>query len=327
MSYQNLIPLIKKTGSSLTPEKFQERINIVFHNFESAHYDSMHTDMSNSLQEQVSLLVNDVISFKKIENKQLSLLDIGCGTGLSTEFVLKSDLEPNIGKISLLDTSINMLNEAEKKAKNWNKPYELINGYLDSVTGKFDIIIICSVLHHIPELDVFLDQVDKVLNPGGILIHLQDPNLDHLNDSEYMQRKAQYKKELDSKKEKNSKSISSIIPRPMLRWVKRHLNRKDYIDHINDQLLKEKTITKRMTADEIWSVTDIHVETEHEAKGISLAFLKDKLTNFNLVKMRSYCFYGDLKSELLDSYKAKESQCINDNQVNGRNISCVWVKK
>jgi len=325
MSYQNLIPLIKKTGSTLAPEKFQERINIVFHDFESAHYDSMHTDMSNSLQEQVNLLVNDVLASKKIENNKLSLLDIGCGTGLSTEFVLKSDLEPNIAKISLLDTSTNMLKEAEKKAKHWNKPYELINGYLDSVTAKFDIIIICSVLHHIPELDVFLAQVDNALNPGGILIHLQDPNLDHLNDAEYLQRKEEYKNELDRNKQK--KSISSIIPKSMLRWIKRHLNRKDYIDHINDQLLKEKTITKRMTADEIWSVTDIHVETEHEVKGISLKYLQNKLTNFNLVKMRSYCFFGALKSELIDSYKAKESQYINENHLNGRNISCVWVKK
>lgn len=325
MSYQNLIPLINKTKSPLAPEKFQERINIVFHNFESEHYDRIHKDMHNSLQEQVSLLVDDLITFKKIENKNLSLLDIGCGTGLSTEFVLASNLEPNIAKVTLLDTSINMLKQAEIKAKNWKKPYELIHGYLESVTEKYDIIIICSVLHHIPELDVFLKQVDNALNSGGILIHLQDPNLDHLNNAVYIQRKEQYKEQLDGKKKK--KSISSMIPKSMLRWIKRRMNRKDYIDRINDQLIKEKTINKRMTADEIWSVTDIHVETEHEDKGISLAFLKNKLTNFDLIKMRSYCFFGSLKSELSDSYKAKESEYINDNHINGRNISCVWIKK
>ena len=30
MSYTSLLPLLEKTGSILTPEKFQERINIVF---------------------------------------------------------------------------------------------------------------------------------------------------------------------------------------------------------------------------------------------------------------------------------------------------------
>ncbi len=325
MSYQNLIPLLKKTKSPLSPEKFQERINIVFHDFESAHYDTMHKDMRDSLQEQINLLVADVLAAKKMENTNLSLLDIGCGTGLSTEFVLGSNLGANISKVTLLDTSEKMLQEAEKKAKNWNKPYQLVNGYLASVAEKFDVIIICSVLHHIPELDVFLAQVDNALNPGGILIHLQDPNVDHLHDSVYIERKAAYKKELEHQKTK--KGVSSMIPKPMLRWIKRQLNRKDYIDHINDQLLQEKTIHKRMTADEIWSVTDIHVETESEVKGISLAFLQNALTNFELINMRSYCFFGALKSELTASYAAKESLYIDEGQTNGRNISCVWVKK
>jgi 2-polyprenyl-3-methyl-5-hydroxy-6-metoxy-1,4-benzoquinol methylase len=326
MSYNSLLPLIKKTKSTLSPEKFQERINIVFHDFEASHYDAMHTDMWGSLQEQINLLIDDLFASNTLENHQLSLLDIGCGTGLSTQILLNSKLGEQIGQITLLDTSPNMLKLASEKAKNWGKKFKTVNSYLADLNECFDVIIISSVLHHIPDLEMFLSQVDKALNPGGILIHIQDPNGDYLNDAEYKQRKTRYEKELQSIPKR--KKATDFIPKPVLKSIKRILNKKDYIDKINDQLLAEKTIHKRMTADEIWSVTDIHVETKSDFvnKGISLQFLKNQLKNFELIKMRSYGFFGYLKSDLLDSYKVHEEQFIKENQVNGRNISCIWIK-
>ncbi|MFN3754434.1 class I SAM-dependent DNA methyltransferase [Flavobacterium sp.] len=327
MSYQSLLPLLQKTGSTLTPEKFQERINIVFHDFEASHYDAMHTDMWGSLQEQINLLVADLFTHENIENNELSLLDIGCGTGLSTQILLNSKLGQHINQVTLLDTSPNMLKQAELKAKNWGKKFKTVNAYLADINEKFDIIIISSVLHHIPDLEAFLNQVDTALNSGGILIHLQDPNGDYINSAEYLQRKNEYEKQLEALPK--NKKISDFVPKPWLKSIKRLLNRKDYIDLINDQLLAEKTIKRRMTADEIWSVTDIHVETKSDSmnKGISLQFLKKELQNFELIKMRSYGFYGFLKSDLTESYQEKEAQCIAENQINGRNLSCIWIKK
>ncbi|WP_284651840.1 class I SAM-dependent methyltransferase [Flavobacterium terrisoli] len=327
MSYQSLLPLLQKTGSSLSPEKFQERINIVFHDFEAGHYDAMHTDMWGSLQEQINLLIADLFSHHKPQSNELSLLDIGCGTGLSSQILLNSQLGQHINKVTLLDTSPNMLKYAEQKAKTWGKEYKTRNGYLADVNEKFDVIIISSVLHHIPDLEAFLNQVDNALNQGGILIHIQDPNGDYINTTEYLQRKEEYEKVIDALPK--NKKITDFIPKPLLKSIKRMLNRKDYIDLINDQLLAEKTIKRRMTANEIWTVTDIHVETKTDSvnKGISLEFLKKQLTGFELLQMRSYGFYGFLKSDLIDSYKEKEAQFIAENNVNGRNISCIWMKK
>jgi len=327
MSYNSLLPLIKKTKSTLSPEKFQERINIVFHDFEASDYDAMHADMWESLQQQINLLIDDLFTFKKIDNKELSLLDVGCGTGLSSQILLNSKLGAHISQVTLLDTSPNMLKHATEKAKSWNKKFKTVNSYLGDLNEKFDVIIISSVLHHIPDLVAFLKHVDNALNSGGILIHIQDPNGDFLDDSIYNERKLQYEKELEALPKE--KKLIDFIPKSIVRLAKRVLNRKDYIDQINDQLVAEKTIKNRMTADEIWSVTDIHVETKSDVlnKGISLLFLQKQLHNFNLIKMRSYGFFGILKSDLLDSYKEKEEQFIAENQVNGRNISCIWLKK
>ncbi|MDN3676721.1 class I SAM-dependent methyltransferase [Flavobacterium paronense] len=327
MSYDSLLPLHKKIQSPLSVQKFQERVNIVFHDFEAAHYDKMHSDMWGSLQEQINLLVDDLFAYEDIKSHKLSLLDIGCGTGLSTQILLNSKLGEHIEEITLLDTSSNMLKFAEEKAKTWQKKYKTVNAYLSELDEKFDVIIISSVLHHIPDLDVFLQQVNGALNHKGLLIHIQDPNGDFLNDAEYNARKKQYEKELDLIPKK--KKIKDYLPKKIIKSIKRLLNRKDYIDSINDKLLAESIIKKRMTADEIWSVTDIHVETKNDTlnKGISLDYLKKQLPNFELIKMRSYCFFGVLKSDLIDSYKEKESKFIAENQVNGRNISCIWIKK
>ncbi|WP_333875300.1 class I SAM-dependent methyltransferase [Flavobacterium sp.] len=327
MSYQSLLPLLQKTGSTLSPEHFQERINIVFHNFEAQHYDAMHTDMWGSLQEQINLLVDDVLTCKEPESQTLRLLDIGCGTGLSTQMILHSKLGEYISQLTLLDTSPVMLQHAEAKAKTWGKTYRTINGYLSDVQEQFDVIIISSVLHHIPDLATFLQQVDKALHSGGILIHIQDPNGDYINSDGYLQRKKEYEKILSALPKK--RKLTDFIPKSTLKFIKRLLHRKDYIDLINDQLLAEKTIKKRMTADDIWSVTDIHVETKNDSvnKGISLQFLKSQLQNFDLVRMRSYGFYGYLKSDLIETYQQKEAQFIAENQPNGRNIACVWIKK
>lgn len=326
MSYSKLIPLLQKKGSSLTPEQFQERVNIVFHNHEAIHYDQMHTDMKESLQEQIDLLAHDILKSTTL-SKPLKMLDIGCGTGLSSQMLLNSPLGKHIHSVTLLDTSRGMLQKAAEKAKAWNVKYELKNGYVSDVNDTFDVVIICSVLHHIPDLSGFLKQLNSVINPNGILIHLQDPNSDYLHDAQLLARAKQYA-DATKNKSRAANTPISIIPKSIRKWVKKLIGRKDYIDLINDQLLLEKVITKRMTADEIWSVTDIQIEMDkgEENGGISYAFLQEKLVNFQAVSHRSYGFFGLLKSDLLPEFKVDESECIAANQLNGRNLSAAWIK-
>jgi 2-polyprenyl-3-methyl-5-hydroxy-6-metoxy-1,4-benzoquinol methylase len=326
MSYNSILPIIKKTKSNLTPKQFQERINIAFHDQEAFFYDDLHKDMKESLQEQINLLVDDYTGFNKNISDNLTLLDVGCGTGMSTHLLLNSKLGSKIKKLSLLDTSSNMLKHAEEKAKTWNKEYELLNYDIFNCNHKFDMIVICSVLHHIPNLDEFLYQVDNLLNPYGVLIHLQDPNGDYLNDTDYLERVTVY--ELENYQKSNN-SWKNLIPRKFKNYINRNMGRKSYIDKVNDILIAEKTIIKRMTADDIWCVTDIHVESKNNSmnKGISLKRLKNQLNNFELIKSRSYGFFGPLKSELSEKFKKVENDFIINNEPSGRNLSCIWIKK
>ncbi|MBO2544289.1 methyltransferase domain-containing protein [Salegentibacter sp. BDJ18] len=317
---------MKKKGCTLSAEKFQERVNVIFHDHEAAQYDQMHADMKNSLQEQINLLISDLFDHCSFSEKKLKVIDVGCGTGMSTEFLLNSRIEPYIENVTLLDTSKKMLELAGKKAKNWDVKYSVINAELHQISSKFDLVLICSVLHHIPELKKFLKMISEKLRTGGIFIHLQDPNGDYLNDRLYKERV----KELQEQQKLKSldKDFTAYIPKSIKSRINRLLGRKNYIDLINDQLLEEKVIKKRMSADEIWSVTDIHVETKNNTvdKGISLRFLQENLDDFSLISHRSYGFYGKLKYDLDDELRKMEEMYITERQLNGRNISGIWIK-
>ena len=49
------------------------------------------------------------------------------------------------------------------------------DGTLDEVDGTFSLVLIVSVLHHIPDYVSFLDRVTRLLAPNGSLLSLQDP--------------------------------------------------------------------------------------------------------------------------------------------------------
>jgi 2-polyprenyl-3-methyl-5-hydroxy-6-metoxy-1,4-benzoquinol methylase len=325
MSYQSLLPLINKVKSNLSPEEFHSVINVIFHNYEASSYDSMHADMKNSLQEQIDLLVSDYLKDNTALDS-IKMLDIGCGTGMSTELILKSEIGLKVKEVTLLDTSPKMLEIAEEKAKKWGINYSVLNGDIKLVTGKYDLIIVCSVLHHIPLIQPFIKNIDKLLNIGGVFIHLQDPNGDYLNAQVQKNRVKEFKnnQNIDS-----TFTVKKLFPKSLKKYISRILGRKTYIDLINDELLIRKVIKKRLTADEIWSVTDIHVETKDSTdnKGISFDSLRTKLPNYKIVSRRSYGFFGPLKSDLDNDFAKREQELIDIKNITGRNLSCLWMKR
>ena len=327
MSYESLLPLMHKCKTKLSPEGFHDVINVVFHNHEALVYDKMHIDMQQSLLQQMDLLLADVQQNSNFEFQNLILLDIGCGTGMSTETFLKTNIGHQIQHVTLLDSSPKMLEMALQKGQNWSVDHVGKIGYIDQIDNDFDIVLICSVLHHIPDLALFLKQIIPKIKPGGILIHLQDPNGDFADDQEFLTRMKQFK-DLQNAHKKEFK-IANLIPKKVKHYINLKLGKKNYIDHINDDLLKTNAIKKRLTADEIWSVTDIHVpsKTNTLSCGISFDFLEKQLYEFKNISRRTYGFFGVLKSDLPTDFQEREQQLISQNNISGRNLACVWQKK
>jgi hypothetical protein len=101
-----------------------------------------------------------------------------------------------------------------------------------------------------------------------------------------------------------------------------------YVDRVNDRLCAEGVITRPMTSEELWSVTDIHVDglPYSHGRGISLDALAGHLDRYDLVSHRSYGFFGPLETELPRDLARREVTFFDRGETNGRQLAAVWRK-
>lgn len=123
----------------------------------------------NQFKQERLLPLIDLI--QKIPKKNYnSILDLGCGTGVATPYL--KELSPN-AKITGLDNSEEMLEEAKEKYSDCNYLNQDINSY--NPPTPFDLIFSDAALHFINRHEELLPRVMSFLNPGGVLA-IQIPN-------------------------------------------------------------------------------------------------------------------------------------------------------
>ena len=314
--------IMKGHGATCAPEEFHALVNVTFHKFESEVYDELHRDMWESLPEQFQLLVDDYLRKAPESRDSLRVLDVGCGTGLASDCLLKTELGRRIGSIDLLDTSPSMLYRASQRAKSWNRPFRCLEGLLGSVRGPtlYDIVVSCSVLHHIPDIPAFLRTMQSLQAQNGIFIHMQDPNGDFLADPELNARMKKADEEL-------SPGTRRFTPRRVFSRLYREITgkqRKDYIVRTNRELLEKGIIKNRLSVPEIFSITDIHV---HDGHGVSILQLRELLPDYELISRRSYGFMGRLAYSLPEQLKRIERREIAAHAPNGFHLGAVWMRR
>jgi 2-polyprenyl-3-methyl-5-hydroxy-6-metoxy-1,4-benzoquinol methylase len=101
-------------------------------------------------------------------NDDIEVLDVGCGTGLvSNLFAMKYNSNfTSIDFSDSVDYAKDFAYKNEIKNVTWIKD-DFLNFSTDK---KFDVIICCGVLHHIPEHEQALVKMKSMLKEDGILI-------------------------------------------------------------------------------------------------------------------------------------------------------------
>jgi ubiquinone/menaquinone biosynthesis C-methylase UbiE len=104
----------------------------------------------------------------------MHVLDLGCGSGAFTPFIARTVGEK--GKVYALDIQADMLKQLEKKLSkpenNDIKNIKLIEGNayeLPFEDGSIDLVNMVTVLQEIPDRNRALQEVKRVLKPGGFL--------------------------------------------------------------------------------------------------------------------------------------------------------------
>jgi ubiquinone/menaquinone biosynthesis C-methylase UbiE len=131
-------------------------------------FDSLLLDKRDQVFTDAALEKITSIIFKYIdigdENKNLMILDAGCGTGIFTGLLLKR--YSDVYGIDIHKRSITMCVNNISKGKFFVSDLEQI-GVMD---GQFDVITMFGVLHHFKEHDKLISEIYRILKPHGKLI-------------------------------------------------------------------------------------------------------------------------------------------------------------
>jgi ubiquinone/menaquinone biosynthesis C-methylase UbiE len=279
--------------------------------------------MWNSLPQQFALFAQDCLERYPDAPRAMRVLDIGCGTGLASQSLLKSALGERIKSVDLLDTSSEMLRQAAKRAATWSVPVETHEGLIDALPpGRtYELIVTCSVLHHVPDLAHFAGEVRGHQADGGIFLHLQDPNGDYAADAELKKRTAEFSKKL------LPEGCYRFTPKRIVEKLQRTLGGRqaeDYVSKTNRKLLQSGIVTSPLSVLEIYAITDIHVA---DGAGISIDRMKAWMPDYELLSRRSYGFFGALWDSLPPRLRVTEEQLIKSGAQNGLHVGAAWKLK
>lgn len=320
---EEIRPLMKKYGVRCTPQQFYDAVNRHFHAAESVVYDEIHREMWQTLPCQFALLTADCLP---VPQKALRVLDIGSGTGLSAELFLQTTLGSRTTDLHLLDTSPQMLSVANDRAVSWSTTVQTHCCLISDLPAaeKFDVIIACSVLHHIADLVTFLRHVSDNQVTDGLFLHLQDQNADYANDPRYLCRLRECR-EVQARQTQRP-FLRKLTPARVYRRIAWELNkRKDYIARTSQSLIDAGVIRKRMEAADIWRITDIRLSPT--VNGVSFFGLRSLLPDYDPVSQRSYAFYGQGGDGLPIQFKQQEKQLVEQGELNGHFVAGAWRKR
>ncbi len=119
-----------------------------------------------------SLSANELIEipqlFKLIGDvKNLSILDLGCGTGKHDRKLIEMGAKKVIG----IDLSNNMINEAIKNTSSDKIEYKVMSmNDIDKLEEKFDMVVSSLAIHYIVDYDGLCKKVYNLLAPSGRFI-------------------------------------------------------------------------------------------------------------------------------------------------------------
>lgn len=119
-----------------------------------------------------NLSANELIEIPQLFNlignvENLSILDLGCGTGKHDRKLIELGAKRVLG----IDLSNNMINEAIKDTNSDKIEYRVMSmDDIDKIDEKFDMVVSSLAIHYVQDYDALCKKVYNLLNDGGRFI-------------------------------------------------------------------------------------------------------------------------------------------------------------
>ena len=141
------------------PRASDDCVRLTFADFAS-HYD---TKMRDNLAYQAPERLASCIHAELGDSSGLSILDIGCGTGLAGTI-----LRPRAAKLTGVDLSSEMIERARTRGTYDSLEVAEITEWLAGTRSQFDLIVACDCLVYFGDLTALSQLVAARLMPGGV---------------------------------------------------------------------------------------------------------------------------------------------------------------
>ena len=129
-----------------------------------------HSVLRECLESKIREAVGEVLA----RQESCAVLEIGAGHGSFTDTVLAAGGTPTVTEMS--KASFNFLKQKFRDVPQVRIIYDTDGSAPIRDGGRFDLILLISVIHHIPDyIEAATSLCDNVLRPGGTVLTYQDP--------------------------------------------------------------------------------------------------------------------------------------------------------
>jgi len=292
----DLDALMRRCGASISAEEFITIVSNTYHELEAPIYDRQHAEIYSQVPPIMDLFLQKVLQANA--DGELRILDLGCGTGFASRVVLHR-AGRFVEQVVCADISPHML--AACRAKLGSTPGVRFHlgdvASLQGVHERFDLIITCSVVHHIKDIQSFFSSLVRLMPPGGFYMMLHEPSRRFYRNricNDIYQRYRRAAKRRSLLRLFNPRAYLGRLQKLLLGW------RSFRIERETSRLLVERNVIhSHLTIREVRQLVDIHVPPIDEGsfgaglEGFDIGELRSTcLSGLNLVAHRSYGFLG-----------------------------------
>jgi ubiquinone/menaquinone biosynthesis C-methylase UbiE len=242
----------------------------------SPSYERIHGEIFNPIeQERLSKALAEAIEQIRTDSRPLIALDYGCGSGNLTRHLTELGLQTVSADVS--EKFLSMV-ERTFSETGFSKVLKVNGKDLSNLESeKFDLVATYSVLHHVPDYLRIVEEMCRVLKPGGVIY------IDHEVNESYWQRPQAY-----------LQFLQKAQPRVNLkRYFRLLLDIKGYI-HVLRRIVNPRY--KREGDIHVWP--DDHIEWDRieqvlDAKGLVVILKQDYLLYKSPYKLDAYNEYKE----------------------------------